>query len=232
VLWGFAGGHTDLSEITCPRWRRSKHDDLVVHESKALSPDCITEIDGIPVTTPALTLLMLGAVCSPLVVERSLDIGIRRGIVTDESVRDLLRRTGRQGRDGVGVLRSIMRSRDPERAPSESEMELLLLKILRANGLPDPVPQHSIFDGRRFVARVDFAYVDAKIAIEYESFQEHANRLGLERDNPRRNALLAVDWRPMGATYADIRAGGSSLCAEIRRSVHGDLSLLASRRRT
>ena len=231
ALWGFAGGRTDLVEITCPRWRRAKHDGLVVHESKAMQPGTFTDVDGIPVTTPEVTLLMLGALVSPLVVEMALDKGLNKGLVTFDSTQVVVDRMGRRGRNGAGVLRTILQARDPNRAPSESEMETLLLKVLRDNGLPAPVPQYEVYDGDRFVARVDAAYVDAQIAIEYESVQEHAGRRGLERDNPRRNALVAINWKPLGATHADVRNGGGALTASILRCVGGDLRLLASRRR-
>jgi hypothetical protein len=48
-------------------------------------------------------------------------------------------------------------------------METLLARALRQNGLPAPVPQFEIFDQGRFVARVDFAYPDERIVIEYDS---------------------------------------------------------------
>ena len=38
ALWGLPSGRQDLTEITCPRWRRARHDGLVVHESMALNP--------------------------------------------------------------------------------------------------------------------------------------------------------------------------------------------------
>src|SRR5262245_64165954 len=34
-LWGLPGGSSNFVEITCRRWRRARHDDLVVHESLA-----------------------------------------------------------------------------------------------------------------------------------------------------------------------------------------------------
>ena len=228
ALWGFAGGRTDIVEITCPRWRRARHDRLVVHESKALSPSYITEVDGIPVTTPELTLLMLGTFASPLVVEMGLDKAMNNGLLTFESTQAVLDRVGRRGRNGAGVLRTILRERDPDRAPSESEMETLMLKVLRDNGLPAPVPQYKIYDGDRFIARVDAAYVGPKIAIEYESNQEHAGKLAVARDNPRRNALVTINWRPLGATHLDVRTGGAELTASILRCVDGDRRLLAS----
>jgi len=88
---------------------------------------------------------------------------------------------------------------------------------LRRNGLPRPVTQHRILDGSRFVARVDFAYPEWKIAMEYESYQEHTGKLALDRDNPRRNALVALGWRPIGITPQDIRTGGLRVSNEILR---------------
>jgi hypothetical protein len=57
-----------MQEITCPRWRRARHDGLVVHETKAFDPVDAMVIDGIPVTTPQRTLLDLGAVSHESIV--------------------------------------------------------------------------------------------------------------------------------------------------------------------
>jgi very-short-patch-repair endonuclease len=220
ALWEYAGRRTDIVEITCPRWRRARHPGLYVHESKALDARDITEVDGIPVTTPELTLVMLGAVCSPLVVEMALDRALRCDLVTVASTKQLLRRLGKQGRNGIGTLRRIVDERDPERAPRESEKETELFALLRRNGLPLPIPQYEIFHDGQFVARPDFAYVDAKLAIEYESYQEHTGKLALERDNARRNAMLTIGWTPLGVTNADIRSGGRLVCAQIRSRLY------------
>ena len=197
-LWNLPGGRDDPLEIVCPRWRRAQHDGLVVHETKALSEFDLTQIDGIPVTDAARTLLDLGAVCGPRTVELAFENALRRDLVTTMSLRAMLRRVGRQGRNGVGVLRALLDERDPERAASGSDMETRLLQVLRENGLPEPVPQFEIYDGPRFVARVDAAYPRWKIAIEHESYQEHTGKRALLRDNPRRNALVAWGWTSAG----------------------------------
>ena len=49
ALWDLAGGRRSIQEITCPRWRRARHDGLVVHESKAFDPVDAMVIEGIPV---------------------------------------------------------------------------------------------------------------------------------------------------------------------------------------
>src|SRR5437870_2524268 len=66
----------------CQRWRRARHDGLVVHERKAFGVLDRTTVAESPVTTPARTLLDLGAACSPRLVELALENVLRRDLVT------------------------------------------------------------------------------------------------------------------------------------------------------
>jgi hypothetical protein len=216
ALWDLAGGRRSIQEITCPRWRRARHDGLVVHESKAFDPVDAMVIDGIPVTTPERTLLDLGAVCHESIVEMALDAAEKRELVTLASVRAAVTRLGRSGRNGVGTLRRLLDDKSPGRKPTESEMETLMLQIIRRNGLPEPVTQFEIRRAGRFVARVDAAYPHWHIAIEYDSYKHHAGRKAIDRDAGRRNKIAAAGWLPVTATAEDLRAGGPVLCAAIR----------------
>ncbi|MFI5054046.1 MAG: hypothetical protein ACHQDE_06760 [Acidimicrobiia bacterium] len=217
-LWQFAGRRQDIVEITCPRWRRSQRPNLVVHETKALTPIDAATVDGIPVSSVPRTLLDLGAVCTRLTVEMAVDNALRRELVDATELRKLLARLGRSGRNGVGVLRSILDER-AGRAPTESERETLLLDVLRKNGLPPPVVQFEVREGGAFVARLDAAYPDAKIAIEYESYEHHTGKLALVRDSARRNRLIAVGWLVITATAVDLHTGGHELCRAIRATL-------------
>lgn len=217
ALWELPGGRRDLVEITCPRWRRGRHEGLVVHETTTLEWLDLTHCEGIPITTPERTLLDLGAVCSPRVVDMALDAALRKELVDARIIRAVLGRVGRRGRNGTGVLRRLIDERAPDRRAAESPAETRLLQVLRAHGLPEPELQYEIWDGRRFVARVDAAYPQWRIAIEYESYQEHTGKLALVRDNARRNEIVAVGWHPVGATARDLNDTGHRLCAAIRR---------------
>jgi predicted transcriptional regulator of viral defense system len=216
ALWDFAGGRPSIQEITCPRWRRARHDGLVVHESNAFDPVDAMLIEGIPVTTPERTLLDLGAVCHESVVEMALDAAEKRELVTLESVRATVKRLARSGRNGVGTLRRLLDAHSPDRKPTESEMETLLLQVLRRNGFPGPVTQYEIRCAGRFVARVDAAYPEWRIAIEYDSYEYHSGHKAHDKDNTRRNKIAAAGWLPVTATAEDLRAGGPALCAAIR----------------
>jgi hypothetical protein len=216
ALWDLAGGRRSIQEITCPRWRRARHDGLVVHESTAFDPVDATVIEGIPVTTPERTLLDLGAVCHESIVEMALDAAEKRELITLKSVRAAVLRLGRSGRNGVGPLRRLVDARSPDRKPTESEMETLMLQVIRRNGLPEPVTQYEIRRAGRFVARVDAAYPQWHIAIEYDSYKHHTGQKAIDRDNDRRNKVIGAGWLPISATAADLRLGGPVLCAAIR----------------
>ena len=82
------------------------------------------------------------------------------------------------------------------------------------------MPQFEIFDGRVFVGRVDFAYPEDRVAIEYDSYEHHVGKAALLRDSTRRKALLAAGWTPLSATAADVRAGGARLAAAVRAALH------------
>lgn len=216
ALWDLAGARRSIQEITCPRWRRARHDGLVVHESKAFDPVDAVAIQGIPVTTPERTLLDLGAVCHESVVEMALDAAEKRELITLDSVRATVARLGRSGRNGVGTLRGLLDARSPDRKPTDSEMETLTLQVLRRMGFPEPTTQYEIRSGGRFVATVDAAYPKWRVAIEYDSYKHHSGRKAIDRDSDRRNKVIGAGWIPVTATYADLQAGGPRLCAAIK----------------
>ena len=95
-----------------------------------------------------------------------------------------------------------------------------MLQVLRANGLPLPVVQFEICHQGRFVARVDAAYPDLRIALEYESFEWHTGKAALIRDSARRNAMVGAGWLPISVTWEDLRSGGHQVCTEIIRARH------------
>lgn len=224
ALFAMPGGDRRLVEIMCPRWRRARHDGLVVHETNSLSVVDMTVIDGIPVTTPARTLFDLGRYRRAGVVELALEHALRRGLVTLPEVDATVRRLGRSGRPGGPVLRQVLAARLPDRRPTESDMETRLLQAIRRSGLPDPVTQYEVWAGARFVARVDLAYPDARIAIEYDSDAFHTGRLATDRDRSRRHLLLAAGWVTVDVGAKDLRNGALAACAAIRRALVERLS--------
>ncbi len=218
-LHGIPGRRRDFVELTCPRWRRAQHGGVVVHETKALDQTDITVVSGIAVTTPARTLFDLGGVCRFGLVEQALENALRRGLATEEELAALVKRLSRSGRPGGPTLRTLLAARSPGRRATESEMETRLVQALRANGLPEPVVQYEIWQGTTFIGRVDAAYPDAKIALEYDSDEFHSGRIATARDRARRHRLIAAGWLPVDVGPADLREGGATACAAIAQAL-------------
>lgn len=220
AMWQLPGGRQDLIEITCPRWRRARHPTLVTHETKAFHRIDIRLETNVPVTTPARTLLDLGAVCSPTIVELAADRALNRGLTTREEIDRVLMRLGRSGRNGAGVLRSIVRRRGSTLGKPESPMETRVLQVLRRAGLPAPELQYEIRENGHLIARADAAYPQWRIAIEYDSDEFHTGVEQRRHDSTRRNALLRADWLQITAHADDVYDGGRDLVATIKNRAH------------
>jgi very-short-patch-repair endonuclease len=70
-------------------------------------------------------------------------------------------------------------------------------------GLPSPVAQYRVFDDDGFVGRVDFAFPDQRIAVEYDGLW-HAEPGQFAKDRRRLNRLTAAGWRVVFVTAADL----------------------------
>ncbi len=222
------GGSRQFVVITCPRWRRAQHDGVVVHESSNWCAVDVIEIRGIPVASPALTLLQLAGTLPRPALELAFENVLRRRLTDLAGIDDVLHRYARRGRPGVRRLRELVTSRGPEVVPTASERETLLLQVIRNHGLREPVRQFRVVSGGSEVARPDFAYPEARIVIEYDSDEFHTGRVATSSDSRRRHALIVAGWLPITAVSSDLRSGGSLFCAALRAALR-DRTVGASR---
>jgi very-short-patch-repair endonuclease len=83
----------------------------------------------------------------------------------------------------------------------ESEARLAMID----GGLPEPELQYEIVDGNRELRRVDFAWPDYRVAVEYDGVDWHSDPEAMRRDRRRRAALEDVGWVVMSITFDDVR---------------------------
>ncbi|MEL5991643.1 endonuclease domain-containing protein [Microbacterium phosphatis] len=98
---------------------------------------------------------------------------------------------------------------------SESPRESWTRVTLAAAGLPAPACNVEIFDGSRFVARVDMLFREQMLVVEYQG-DHHRDRHQWRRDELRRAELEALGYRVTYVTAEDI-SDPSRLVARIRR---------------
>jgi hypothetical protein len=203
-LWGLIqpAGYVEVS-ITPSRMPRL-HPPAVAHRIKDLHPDLATERVGLRVTDPVRTIIDLGLVLSRGAVSDALSRGLSTALLTVAEVERLREALGRPGRNGTGVVRSILEARSLQSAPEESLLERRFFDLTRRAGLPTPVLQYEVWDGGRFVARIDAAYPALKIAIEVDGYGPHTTPEAFQRDRTRQNRLVALGWTVLRFTWDDV----------------------------
>jgi hypothetical protein len=221
ALWRLPSGHKPVVEITCERWRRTRHRGLVVHESKLIEPEDRDRVDGIPCTSTSRTLFDLARSLGPAMLDANIDRALRREVVTLEELRRTSTRLATKGRPGGRKFRAAVDARTGASPLPESVPERLLADMLVRHGLPAPVHQYVVRDtAGRFVARVDLAYPEWMIVIEYDSVEHHTGTAAHIRDSARRDAIGDLDFTVLTATVADLSDRGERLGSLIRRRRH------------
>ncbi len=216
AIYDLPGARRHVTEISTPRWRRARHVGLVVHETRAWSPDDV-DVSDVPVTLPARTLIDAAAVLHESTLELAVDEALRRDLVAFAELWRRVEELSQRGRRGIGVLKAVLARRHPQADLAESVREHLLFKALRDAGLPDPVLQYEIVDhAGNLLARPDIAYPRIKVAIEYDSYLHHGGRAKYVRDLGRRNDLTALGWRVLHVTGPDLQSGAIDLCRALR----------------
>lgn len=187
------------SEVTVGSTQGGR-DGLLLHRSLDLVSRDIVRIEGIRTTNATRTLIDLGGVVSKATLETALERALHARLTTFDRLVRRFFEVARPGRTGVGPLRSLLVERDPLLAPAESDLETLLLRILRQGGLPEPVRQFTVIvDGHEF--HLDVSYPELKTFIEGDGFGTHSTRKAFERDRARQNLLVANGWLPLVFTW-------------------------------
>jgi len=186
-------------EITVRARRSAPSPNLVVH--RGLVPATVV-IEGIPATNAARTLLDVASRVEPPLLETLVDDAITRRITTRANLEWEATLSGGQGRPGTRAFRdAIAHLREGH---CESPLENKVLRLLIADGLPVPRRQYEIQSGD-FKARVDFAYPEAKLAIEVDGFRHHGDREAFERDRRRDARLAALGWTVIRVTDRQVQ---------------------------
>ena len=176
----------------------------------------VAEIDGLRLLAPELVLADL--LCrarrpTALACADQMLAGLpeaQRPGFRDSVVRAISARADNRGTRQARALLDLATGRP------ESPFESQLLLMFYDRELPVPVAQHSIttIDGRALY-RLDFAWPEFRIAVEYDGYAAHAERH--DRDRRRDEDLVARGWIVIRATIDDLMAP-SRLVREVQEA--------------
>lgn len=170
---------------------------VVVHRYAAPPPTTLQ--GGVRVTTAVQTFLDLAAVLDLVDLVALGDSLVFLGQV---SLDDL--RTAAAGHRGRGA-RSARRAASFVRARVESGMESRVRMLFVLAGLPEPTVNVSVSArGGRLRYRIDLAWEQVRVAVEYDGRHHIARQDQWQHDIDRREALEAEGWRFVVLTSRDV----------------------------
>lgn len=215
ALYQLDGCPAGVIEVTSHRHVRLGRG-AILHRSRLQRAD-VCEIAGLPVTTPARTIVDLAASLDSDCLERVVDDALRRGLTSPARIERVARRLGCRGRRGAEALMALVAARSTLDARLESPLEARFLRLLRRSRMALPIAQHTVTENGRFVARIDFAYAEEKVGIEVDGFGSHAGRRAWQRDRARDNRLTALGWLMLHVTARDLDERPDATLALIAR---------------
>lgn len=221
-LWGL-----DLDDVHLTRrdHRTGRREAGVRQHSGRLLPEDVVEVSGLEVTSPARTVLEISTIASleaALVVTNDL---LHRALVKPDQLRDRYERERMERWPYSLHTDLLLRLADPR---IESVGESRTFFFLWDQGLPLPEPQYEIVgpDGR-LIARLDFAYPELGIWIEFDGKIKYEKHLrdgetvvdAVLREKQRESLVAELTgWRCLRVTWADL-ANPAQLAARIRALV-------------
>ena len=182
-----------------------------VHRVSRLDVDEVTSRAGLPLTTPARTLLDLAGCVGPVPLERALARALRKELVGTEDVQRLLDRYRR--RPGRRRLRALL---DADASPrfTRSEAERAFLELVRSGDLRPP-ETNVIVHGHE----VDCLWRAERLIVEVDGRQYHSDPRSFELDRRRDAVLIAAGYRVMRVTWSQIRAGPRPLLVRLAKAL-------------
>jgi very-short-patch-repair endonuclease len=214
ALWELDGIEPGIVEIVRLRKKASPGRNVIVHPTS--TPFSVHRRHGIPTTSAARTLIDLAAVVDDDSLELALESGLRSRITAIPRLQRALAEEGGRGRPGSERLGRLLAHHQSMPTATESALEAKVARLLRTNGFPPAKRQFVVRDAEEFVARLDFAYPQAMVAIEADGYRWHSGRAAWSRERTRLTRLAALGWRILFVTSADANAGASEMIDALR----------------
>jgi hypothetical protein len=198
AIYGFDTEDTaDLHVLNPPGGQIRCADGLAVHRRDGAPLVIVNER---PVTSPAWTAVEVARGLRRPRALATLDAALRSETCSrGELWRSAVEQAGRRG---IVAVRELIALADAlAESPMESEARLAMID----GGLPIPKLQYEIIDGNRELRRVDFAWPEQRVAVEYDGVDWHSDPDAMRRDRRRRAALEDVGWVVISIVFEDVR---------------------------
>lgn len=173
-------------------------------------------IDGLPTTTVPRTLIDLAADLHPPVWEELAGECVVSGRTSLVEMRRVASAVCKQGKPGSALINDFLADAEASRSRLERKVAVLLAPLGPIAQYPAPWNPD---------LRLDFAFPEAKVAVEVDGYRFHANRKRFDADRQRDRDALRAGWQIIRVTWTDVRERPEEILATIlaciRRAKHG-----------
>lgn len=218
-IHGIGGVRPGALVVTVPVRRSNRFRGVEVRQKTDLSPDQIVTRSGLPVTTPARTLIDLAERLGPRRLGRVVDSAVAERLTTYEALAELLALLGRRGKPGVRSMRTVLADRVDSAPPPATILEARVLEIIELGSLPKPTTQFHAPWLRAVDGRVDFAYEDHRLVIEADSRRWHMLADAFLEDRERDNLAQLAGWRVLRFTWWDVENRPEYVLSTIKKAL-------------
>jgi len=218
ALWGILDQAPTVIEVVVPGNVARYRPGIRVHRRAGLRPEDRAEFRGIPVTSPAATLVDCAAQIGLNSLEAAVNAADRLDLIDPEALRQEVETTPR--RPGVRALRELLDRHTFTR--TDSTLEQRLLRLIRSAALPIPQTQARV-NG----FRVDFYWPDLGLVVETDGLRYHRTATQQARDLKREQVHAAAGITALRFAGAQVRDEPSDVIA----SLGGVIKRLESARR-
>jgi hypothetical protein len=200
ALGGPAPDFADPVTVVLPKnvqWRGPSG--IRVHRAALPSTDRFLADDAMPCTVARRTAWDVAALETTTTAVGVLDAMLHAGLLDVADLQALVR-------EGAGRWRSkrVRRAVELVDGRSESPPESWVRVACELAGLPSPVPQFDVVDDGVWLGRVDLAWPEQKVIVEYEGAY-HFDGVQIARDDVRIARLVAAGWRVIRVAAHDLR---------------------------
>lgn len=181
-------------DVSVPSQVRKRRTSIRLHRRR-LDPREVTTRDGIPVTSPARTLIDLATVLQPDRLEAAVNEADKLGVLDPEALRRFV--DDQAGCHGVAALRALLDSRTFRL--TDSELERRFLGLVGRAGLPPPSTRQRV---NGFL--VDFYWPELGLVVETDGLRYHRTPGEQAKDRIRDQAHTGTGLVPLRFTHAQV----------------------------
>jgi very-short-patch-repair endonuclease len=208
AVWELLATAQTRVDVTVPGTSRRSHKGICLHRTRALDAEDTAEMDGIPITSVARTIVDLGSILNPQRHLRVLEQAERAGILNLPAINRAIER--HPTRQGTRALRVLLEEYVGA-APTRSELENRFLELVKAAGLPRPQVNTRVAG-----LEVDFFWPQWRLVVELDGRAYHSNSRTFERDRTRDARLQRAGCRVLRVTHKRMITAPAQIIDDIK----------------